>query len=105
MGGVWNWPVGPLGVLESSEALEALGKGLESAGCSAPGRQSERGGAEGCKAARISTLGGSRPGEGADGGAVEPRGSNFLVVSWGNLEQDWRCLLSKQGKETPRPGR
>ena len=36
---------------------------------------------------------------------VEPRGSNFLVVSWGNLEQDWRCLLSKQGKETPHPGR
>lgn len=36
---------------------------------------------------------------------VKPRGSNFLVVSWGKLEQDWRCLLSKQGMETPHPRR
>lgn len=28
-----------------------------------------------------------------------------MVVSWGEMEQDWKCLLSKQDMETPHPGR
>lgn len=58
--------------------------------------------AEGPRAARIDTPEEGRPGDGADrGGASRPR---FLGCLLGQMEQDWKCLLSKQGRETPHPG-
>lgn len=58
--------------------------------------------AEGPRAARIDTPKEGRPGDGADrGGASRPK---FLGCLLGQTKQDWKCLLSKQGRETPHPG-
>lgn len=33
-----------------------------------------------------------------------PQGPNSWEVSWSKWEQDWQCLLSKQGPEISHPG-
>ena len=90
----FNWPSSLAGEFRRFEGVE-YGIGLLSpkVHCLREGRAQGPG---------IGTLEGSKPGDGADRGGASR--AKFLGCLQGQMEQDWKCLLSKQGIETPHPG-